>query len=102
MHHGGAGTTAIGLQSGVPQMLCPILHPVGDQYFWGKLIEKKGLGVMPIPLKKLTVAKLVQSVEKLLHTDFSKATLHIQSELEKENGLETAALFIEQKFNKQV
>ena len=34
LHHGGAGTTAIALQSGLPQMICPVLHPFGDQFFW--------------------------------------------------------------------
>ncbi|MEM9984007.1 MAG: glycosyltransferase, partial [Bacteroidota bacterium] len=58
LHHGGAGTTATALQAGLPQMVCPVLHPVGDQYWWGKQLARKGLGVNPVPLKKLRVSDL--------------------------------------------
>ncbi|MGB3466058.1 MAG: glycosyltransferase, partial [Cyclobacteriaceae bacterium] len=78
VHHGGAGTTAISLKAGVPMFVCPVLHPSGDQYFWGKQIEQSGLGVEPVPLKKLTIGQFVSSVEQLLTNDFSARTTAMQ------------------------
>ena len=84
IHHGGAGTTATALEAGIPQMICPVLHPVGDQYFWGKQIEKKGLGVEPIPLKKLTIKKLVQSVSLLINGNFKNNTKIVRKQIKSE------------------
>ena len=33
VHHGGAGTTAIGLKKGCPTVVVPFF---GDQHFWGR------------------------------------------------------------------
>ena len=41
IHHGGAGTTASVLHSGVPQIVVP--H-IGDQNFFGKEVERLGCG----------------------------------------------------------
>ena len=98
IHHGGAGTTATALEAGIPQMICPVLHPVGDQYFWGKQIEKKSLGVEPIPLKKLTINKLVQSVSLLINGDFKNNAKVVKKQIMSENGLNTALKIIENHF----
>lgn len=37
VHHGGAGTTAIGLKCGKPTMIVPFF---GDQPFWGAMVGK--------------------------------------------------------------
>jgi sterol 3beta-glucosyltransferase len=66
IHHGGIGTTAECLRAGKPFMVCPILYPMGDQQFWGNRAHQKGLGPMPIPLKKMTAAKWMQAVQLLL------------------------------------
>jgi len=95
IHHGGAGTTATALLAGIPQMICPVLHPFGDQFFWGKQIEKKGLGVQPIPLKKLTVNKLINSVSLLINGDFKNNAKKISNQIKSENGLNTALKVIE-------
>jgi vancomycin aglycone glucosyltransferase len=47
VHHGGAGTTALALRAGVPQLIVP--HIV-DQFFHGRRIAELGLG--PAPVKK--------------------------------------------------
>ncbi len=95
IHHGGAGTTAIALKAGIPMMICPILHPVGDQLFWGKQVERLGLGVAPIPLKKLTVNSLLKSVTQLIHTDLSVNTKRVKVGIEKEDGLRSVLDFVE-------
>jgi sterol 3beta-glucosyltransferase len=77
VHHGGAGTTAIGLAKGRPTVIVPFF---GDQGFWGKfhnphpvqlvptvregsMIHRAGAGPEPIPHKHLTVAKLADAIK---------------------------------------
>ena len=98
IHHGGAGTTAIALQSGLPQLITPILYPFGDQYFWGKQIERKGIGVAPIPLKHLSTQSLVNSIEKLLSKDLVSNAKLLQQELEQEDGLFHVKEIVEQHY----
>jgi len=44
VHHGGAGTTARALWSGVPSVIFPVLV-FYDQPGWAALLEEQGLGV---------------------------------------------------------
>lgn len=69
VHHGGAGTTAIGLKCGLPTMIVPFF---GDQYFWGSMIGKSGAGPEPVPYKHLNSDKLAAGIKYLL-TDKAKA-----------------------------
>ncbi|MEM8527506.1 MAG: glycosyltransferase [Bacteroidota bacterium] len=96
IHHGGAGTTAIALKSGLPQMICPVLHPFGDQYFWGKQIEERGVGVAPVPLKQLSTKQLINSVEQLLVKDLTANANLLKREINEENGLSEAKKVIEE------
>ncbi len=41
VHHGGAGTTALGLRAGVPSIIIPFF---ADQPFWGYKVQKLGAG----------------------------------------------------------
>jgi sterol 3beta-glucosyltransferase len=55
VHHGGAGTTAAGLRSGVPSIVVP--HAF-DQPFWGHRVAELGAGPPPIPRRILTAQRL--------------------------------------------
>jgi UDP:flavonoid glycosyltransferase YjiC (YdhE family) len=59
IHHGGSGTTALGLRAGVPSLTIPFLF---DQYDWGRRIFDLGVGPKPIPFKKLTAERLAQAI----------------------------------------
>jgi len=59
IHHGGAGTTACGALSGVPQIIVP--H-VLDQYYWGNQVHRSGLGPTPIWRSRLTSQKLSAAI----------------------------------------
>ena len=64
VHHGGAGTTAIGLKCGKPTMIVPFF---GDQQFWGSMVAKAGAGARkPIPYKHLTADALAEGIEQCL------------------------------------
>lgn len=67
-HHGGAGTTAIGLRLGKPTIVVPFF---GDQPFWGAMIHKAGAGPKPIKKDKLNVQTLKDAIE-FCKTDVAK------------------------------
>jgi len=59
VHHGGAGTTAVGMRAGVPSIIVPIL---ADQPFWGQRVYDLGVGTQPISRGKLTAEKLASAI----------------------------------------
>jgi UDP:flavonoid glycosyltransferase YjiC (YdhE family) len=66
IHHGGVGTTAACLLSGTPFWICPVLYPIGDQWFWGKRAEALGVALPPVPLKKLSEKGFLKGVAALV------------------------------------
>jgi UDP:flavonoid glycosyltransferase YjiC (YdhE family) len=60
VHHGGAGTTATALRSGVPQLIVP--HIV-DQFFHGRRIAELGAGPVPVPKAQLTSAAVASALK---------------------------------------
>jgi UDP:flavonoid glycosyltransferase YjiC (YdhE family) len=63
IHHGGAGTTAAGAVSGVPQIIVPHIL---DQYYWGHRVHQSGLGPKPIWRSRLTAGKLASAFKECL------------------------------------
>ncbi|KAK5948778.1 hypothetical protein OHC33_010201 [Knufia fluminis] len=64
VHHGGAGTTAIGLKLGKPTMIVPFF---GDQPFWANMIARAEAGAREVyPLKKLTVERFATGIKQCL------------------------------------
>jgi sterol 3beta-glucosyltransferase len=59
VHHGGAGTTAAGLRAGKPSVICPFL---GDQPFWGGIVQQLGVGPKPIPQTRLSADRLAEAI----------------------------------------
>lgn len=81
VHHGGAGTTAIGLKCGLPTMIVPFF---GDQYFWGAMVGKSGAGPEPVPYKRLTVDGLADGIKYLLTDEAKSAAGEIAASIEKD------------------
>jgi sterol 3beta-glucosyltransferase len=61
VHHGGAGTTHVGLRAGKPTVVVPFF---GDQPFWGERVHVAGCGPRPIPLRALTAKKLADAIRQ--------------------------------------
>jgi len=59
VHHGGAGTTSMGLWAGVPSIVIPFM---GDQPFWGQRVYELGVGPKPIPRQRITVNNLAEAI----------------------------------------
>ncbi len=81
VHHGGAGTTAIGLKCGKPTLVVPFF---GDQFFWGNMIGRAGAGAMPIPYKELTADKLREAIQFLLEDETQKQADVFAKKIEEE------------------
>jgi hypothetical protein len=81
VHHGGAGSTAIGLKCGKPTMIVPFF---GDQPFWGAMVANAGAGVEPVPYKKLTAEKLAEGILQLLTPEKKKHAEEIARKIEEE------------------
>lgn len=103
VHHGGAGTTAIGLAKGRPTVVVPFF---GDQSFWGQftlpslfiknshlrlyignMIYKAGAGPKPIPPKELKVKKLRDAIKFVTSPQAKEAATKLGEKIRKEVGL---------------
>jgi sterol 3beta-glucosyltransferase len=92
VHHGGAGTTAAGLRSGVPSIIVPFF---GDQPFWGQRVAELGVGPAPIPRKQLTVDRLAQAIQ-IAVTDRSmrQRAAELGAEIQAEDGVDNAVTIV--------
>lgn len=82
VHHGGAGTTAIGLKCGKPTMIVPFF---GDQPFWGAMVAKAGAGAQaPIPYKNLTADALAEGITQCLQPEAKEAAEKLARDIARE------------------
>ncbi|MBL8156899.1 MAG: glycosyltransferase family 1 protein [Anaerolineae bacterium] len=84
VHHGGAGTTAAGLRAGKPAVIVPF---IADQPFWGKVVHELGVGVEPIPQKKLTLEALSAAISQAVNdADMRRRAEAVGEKVRAENG----------------
>ncbi|KAF2030592.1 UDP-Glycosyltransferase/glycogen phosphorylase [Setomelanomma holmii] len=82
IHHGGAGTTAIGLKTARPTMIVPFF---GDQPFWGAMVSKAKAGAHEcIPYKKLNAERLAEGIKQCLTEEARTNVKKIAESIEKE------------------
>lgn len=70
MHHGGSGTTHLGLKYGCASMIVP--HII-DQFVWGKKIAALGAGPQEIKVSQLTTDALEPKILDLMRNPAYKA-----------------------------
>lgn len=90
VHHGGAGTTAAALRSGVPQLVVP--HIV-DQFFHGRRVAELGVGPAPVPKAKLTAAVIAEALRNRFNY-WAKAQT-VRASVKAEGGARAAADHLE-------
>lgn len=88
IHHGGSGTTAYGLRSGVPS--CAVSF-VFDQHYWGERIAELGVGPKPIRYKELTAERLQETIRcGVGNSQIQQKAAELGQKIRTENGIENA------------
>lgn len=87
-HHGGAGTTAAGIQAGKPTIVVPFF---GDQPFWGSMVARAGAGPDPIPYKRLTAEGLAEAIRIALKPETQAKAQLLGQRIREEKGADLGA-----------
>lgn len=77
IHHGSSGTTATAALAGRPQLIVPHLL---DQFYWGKHVQRVGLGPRPIRRRLLNSKNLSAAIRQLVDDDAMKTRARIFGE----------------------
>jgi UDP:flavonoid glycosyltransferase YjiC (YdhE family) len=94
LHHGGSGTTAFGLCSGVASGVVSFLF---DQHFWGERIASLGAGPRPVPFRKLSVEAVRNMVNQgVCDSAMRQRAANLGKILAAEDGVGNAVRAIEQ------
>ena len=98
VHHGGVGTMAEALLSGVPQVIMPFNV---DQPFWAHRLHRLGYALAPLSETKLTVSGLTDTFRGFEEEAVIDRARTIGSRISAENGLSNAAAYIETTFGQR-
>jgi UDP:flavonoid glycosyltransferase YjiC (YdhE family) len=77
------GTTTAALNAKIPIIIISI---IADQPWWGKIIERKKLGVH-IPFRKLTTEKFLSAIEKTQNPEIKHQAFDMGERINREDGL---------------
>lgn len=88
IHHGGSGTTAFGLRSGIPSC---VVSFVFDQHYWGERIAALGAGPKPVRYKKLTAERLQEVIRiGTGNPQIQQKAAELGHKIRTENGIKNA------------
>jgi len=94
VHHGGAGTLAVGLRSGCPTVVCPFIF---DQEYFGGLVEEQRCGRIMPPVKELTTAQLARAINEVVtDPEIVASASKLGEAMRSESGIDETIKFIEQ------
>jgi UDP:flavonoid glycosyltransferase YjiC (YdhE family) len=88
VHHGGAGTCAIGLALGKPTVIVPFF---GDQFWWAGIVYRAGAGPQAVPYKKLTADNLADNIKYALKPETQAKAQELSEKMKGEDGVAVAA-----------
>jgi vancomycin aglycone glucosyltransferase len=86
VHHGGAGTTTVAAQAGVPQVVVPQMY---DQHYWAKRVRDLGIGTAHAPGAP-SADSLAEALSHTLQSDVAARARAIAASL-RTDGAEIAA-----------
>jgi len=93
VHHGGAGTTAQALYSGIPSIVYPMF---GDQRYWGARVAALGAGLDPMPLKSASPDAFARRLEAVYaNPAMMEAARAAAEHLRREPGVRGAVELVE-------
>ena len=94
VHHGGAGTLAIGLRSSCPTVVCPFIF---DQEYFGELVRVHGCGVVTAAARNVTVKELSTAINTAVTDQAIRRNVEEYSKVVAgEDGIANAIDFIEE------
>ncbi|KAK7963820.1 Sterol 3-beta-glucosyltransferase [Apiospora saccharicola] len=82
-HHGGAGTTAAGINAGKPTIVVPFF---GDQPFWGAMVARAGAGPDPIHNKSLNAENLAEAIRVAMKPETQERAKELGAKIREEQG----------------
>lgn len=92
IHHGGAGTTGIGLAAGRPTLVTPFL---GDQPWWGRQVHTIGAGPAPLPQRRFG-SEIASRMRELISTPgYAERAAELAKLIKDEDGTGHAVWVIE-------
>ncbi len=94
VHHGGVGTTGIGLRTGTPTLTVTFIP---DQRFWGWRLSEMGAMPKPIPRKGITYEIFHDKLKELINNpSYKNITEELSFQINKENGVKNAVELVQQ------
>jgi sterol 3beta-glucosyltransferase len=94
IHHGGSGTTHTALRAGKPSLIVPF---IADQPFWGRRVAALGVGLRPIPPRRLTSERLAAAFRTLTQeSTMRRRAEEVGALLRAEDGLGATCAIVEQ------
>jgi len=93
VHHGGSGTTGMGLCAGVPSIVVPFLF---DQFFWGRRVAELGAGPAPVPYRQLSAERLAVAIAAAVSdAGMRQRAAALGEQIQAEDGIGNAVRVIE-------
>lgn len=92
LHHGGAGTTAQALRSGIPQVVLPF---VLDQPFFGRRVHEIGVAGEPVPVPEATPERVAHSLRQADAPSVRHRASEVGALVRAEQGVERGADFVQ-------
>lgn len=93
IHHGGSGTTAFALRSGIPAC---VVSFISDQHYWGERIAALGAGPKPMRYKELTVERLAEAIHiGVGNSQIRQKSVELGQKIQAENGVVNALTIFE-------
>ena len=94
VHHGGAGTTAAALRSGVPSVVVPF---GGDQHHWGRILVQMGVSPEVLSVDDLTAESLAHAIALAIDDhDLRTRAGSLGGSISKEDGVSRAVEIVNQ------
>ena len=92
VHHGGSGTTAEILHSGVPSIVVSFWI---EQKYWGRKIADLGVGSPPISYNRLTSEKLARAISMVIkNRDMRQRANELAQKIRNEDGIRQAVAVV--------
>lgn len=94
VHHGGCGTTHLGLMHGLPTL---VLSFGGDQDFWGDQIHRLGAGPSMIRVnhEDVTVSRLEEALREIKSGMYTERAVQLGKKIGSKSGVVLAADLLE-------